>query len=90
MGKDILREYGPESRQPQASGVSCGGVLPGDTKDVRNYATPQGPKGIMAGNSVGLHGKNSGITNRPTSTSDGGSAGLGGMNHGNSGSQGRY
>lgn len=90
MTKDILGMYGPGSSQPQASPVSCGGVLPGDTKDVMNYAPPWGPKGIMAGNSVGLHGRNSGNANRPTATSDGGNPGLGGKNHGCCGSQGKY
>lgn len=90
MSKDILNEYGPNSSQPQSGSVRCGGVLPGDTKDVMGYAPPQGPKGIMAGNTVGLHGKNSGNANRPTSTADDGSPGIGGTNHGCCGSQGRY
>jgi hypothetical protein len=90
MTRDILGEYGPGSDQPQASTASCGGVLPGETKDVMNYQAPQGPKGIMAGNTVGLHGRNSGNTNRPTSTSAGGSPGIGGTNHGCCGSQGKY
>lgn len=90
MARDILNEYGPNSSQPQRSGVSCGGVLPGETKDVMNYKPPYGPKGIMRNPAPGLGGSNSGNTNRPTSTSDSGSPGLGGTNRGNCGSQGRY
>lgn len=92
MGKDILSEYGPGSSQPQRAGVSCGGVLPGETKDVMNYKPPQGPRGIMDPKSPGIHGSNhgngdgSGMDSRRGS----GSPGLGGTNHGCCGSQGRY
>jgi len=57
---DILRQYGRDTSQPQASGVSCGGVLPGETKDVNNYKPPVGPKGIGDSKSPGLHGTNHG------------------------------
>jgi hypothetical protein len=91
MGRDILGGFGPGSSQPQASSASCGGVLPGETKDVNNYRPPQGPKNIMDPKSPGLHGANRGTTNGPDSAGgQGGSPGLGGKNHGNSGSQGRY
>lgn len=91
MSRDILGGFGPNSSQPQASGVSRGGVLPGDTKDVNNYKPPQGPKNINDPHSPGLHGSNKGITNGPDNGgSHSGSPGLGGTNHGCCGSQGRY
>lgn len=91
MARDILGGFGRNSSQPQASSVSCGGVLPGETKDVRNYREPQGPKGIMASQSPGLGGTNHGITNGPDrGGSHSGSPGIGGVNHGNKGSQGSY
>lgn len=69
----------------------CGGILPGDTKDVMNYKPPYGPKNITDPQSPGLHGANFGITNGPdTAGSRGGEVGLGGKNRGNCGSQGRY
>jgi hypothetical protein len=80
---------GPDSDQPQAPVAECGGCLPGDTVDVNNYMQPYGPKGIMAGNSVGLHGKNSGNANKPMATSTGGTVGLNGTVR-KGGSQGRY
>jgi hypothetical protein len=81
---------GPNSDQPQASVADCGGCLPGDTIDVNNYKQPYGPKGIMAGNSVGLHGKNHGNANGPDNPrSPGGIVGLNGKNR-KSGAQGRY
>jgi hypothetical protein len=90
MSRGILSEYGPDSSQPQRSGVGCGGVLPGDTKDVMNYKPPYGPKGITRGNAVGLGGKNQGITNGPDSAGgESGSPGLGGKVR-PGGSQGRY
>jgi hypothetical protein len=91
MARSILGGFGPDSSQPQASGVSCGGVLPGDTKDVNNYQAPYGPKNIMDPKSPGLHGANRGTTNGPNQAGgQGGSVGLGGKNHGCGGSQGRY
>jgi hypothetical protein len=54
------------------------------------YQPPYGPKGINDAQGPGIHGRNSGNANRPTATSDGGKVGLGGVNRGNSGSQGRY
>lgn len=91
MSRDILGGYGPNSSQPQRPSAGCGGVLPGDTKDVMNYSPPMGPKGIMDPKSPGLHGTNQGNTNGPDSGgSHGGSPGIGGTNRGNCGSQGRY
>ena len=91
MARDILGGFGPNSRQPQAPVASSGGVMPGDTKDVRRYAEPQGPKGIMDPKSPGLHGSNHGIQNGPDQGgSHSGSPGIGGTNHGCCGSQGRY
>lgn len=91
MANDILSQYGPGTSQPQRGGVSCGGVLPGDTKDVRNYSPPVGPKGIMDPKSPGLHGSNHGTENGPDmGGSHSGSPGIGGSNHGCCGTQGRY
>ncbi len=91
MARDILGGFGPNSRQSQTPSASCGGVLPGDTKDVRNYQMPQGPKNIMDSKSPGLHGSNHGIQNGPDQGgSHSGSPGLGGTNHGCCGSQGKY
>lgn len=91
MANDILSGFGPGTSQPQRAGVSCGGVLPGDTKDVRNYSPPVGPKGIMSPQSPGLHDDVPGNTNRPIEGHrHSGSPGIGGTNHGTSGSQGRY
>jgi hypothetical protein len=88
---DILSQYGPGTSQPQRPVSKCGGVLPGDTKDVRNYSPPMGPKGITQSQSPGLHGSNAGNTNGPDNGgSHGGSPGLGGTNHGCCGSQGKY
>lgn len=60
MSRDILSSYGRDTPQPQASKVSCGGVEPGDQKDVMNYKPPVGPKGINDPHSPGLHGTNHG------------------------------
>lgn len=91
MTRDILREYGPETSQPQYASASCGGVLPGDEKDVMNYQAPRGPKGIMDPKTPGIHGSNYGIQNGPDrGGSHSGSPGIGGTNHGCCGSQGKY
>ena len=89
---DILRQYGRDSRQPQASSAVRGGIT--SAKDVRNYQPPVGPKGINDPQSPGIHGANSGMDGSQGSTHDalqkGGRPGLGGVNHGCCGSQGRY
>lgn len=90
MARGILGGFGPDSNQPQRPSASRGGVLPGDTKDVMNYSSPQGPKGIMDPKGPGLHGANRGTTNGPNQAGgQGGAPGLGGTNRG-CGSQGRY
>jgi hypothetical protein len=91
MARDILGGFGRDSSQPQAAPAKCGGICPGDTIDVNNYAAPQGPKNIMDPKSPGLHGANYGITNGPDrGGSHSGRPGIGGTNRGNSGSQGKY
>lgn len=58
MARDILGEYGPDSRQPQASRADCGGVEMKDVKPLP-YSPPKGPTGHMQ-SSPGLHGTNHG------------------------------
>lgn len=43
MARDILSEYGPDSRQPQAPRASGGGAM--TPKPTQNYKPPVGPKG---------------------------------------------
>lgn len=91
MSKDILSEYGRGTSQPQRAPAGCGGVLPGETIDVRNYSPPVGPKGIMEPKASGLHGSNHGNDQRQNNGgAHSGRPGLGGTNHGCCGSQGRY
>ncbi len=91
MPTDILSQYGPGTSQPQRGVISKGGVMPGDTKDVRNYQPPMGPKNIMDPKSPGIHGMNHGIGNGcEYDTAKSGSPGLGGTNYGCCGSQGKY
>lgn len=87
-GRDILSGYGPDHRSPQRGPAECGGVLPGDQRDVRNYSPPQGPRNIM-NTGVGLRGgTNHGNGQRPIAPGGhSGRAGLGGMNKGNDGTQ---
>ena len=59
-GRDILSGFGPDHNSPQRAPVECGGVRPGETKDVMNYKPPQGPKNITDSKSPGLHGTNHG------------------------------
>ena len=87
MARDILSEYGPDKASHDAGRATNGGQMP--VRDVRNYAAPQGPKGIMQ-SGPGLHGSNSGNTRQPTGKSSSGSPGIGGTNHGCCGSQGRH
>lgn len=85
-GRNILSGYGPDANKPQRAPASCGGVLPGQTKDVRSYSPPQGPIGISRVG-VGLGGTNHGNGQRFTAQRSSGSPGLGGSNKGNDGSQ---
>lgn len=85
MARDILGEYGPESRTPQRARATTGGIM--STRDVHNYCPPQGPTNITDPKGPGLHGQNCGNTNRPVCSSEGGSPGLHGDNRGNKGSQ---
>lgn len=55
---EILRQYGPESSQPQKPSATNGGQC--DPKDVMNYSPPVGPKNIGDAKSPGLHGTNHG------------------------------
>jgi hypothetical protein len=83
MARDILSEYGRDSRQPQAPRNTNGGK-PGQ-RDVMNYAEPQGPKrnypaapGLGADNygccgTQGKYGVSAASSGRP---------GLGGENRG--------
>lgn len=57
MARDILSEYGPDSRQPQAGVSHNGGRI--DPKPM-DYSPPQGPKGINDPQTPGLHGTNHG------------------------------
>lgn len=86
-GRDILSGYGPDANKPQRGPASCGGVLPGQQRDVMRYSPPQGPKNIMDAKSPGLHGMNHGNGQRPIAARPGGSVGLGGNNRGNDGTQ---
>lgn len=91
MAGDILGGFGPNSSQPQKPVAGKGGVMPGDTKDVNNYAPPCGPRNINDAKGPGLHGTNQGDRNTPVAPGGhSGSPGLGGNNYGTSGSQGRY
>ncbi len=56
MGRDFLREFGPERRIDQ--GPSGGGDL--GRRDVMGYAPPVGPIGVMDTSPVGLGGTNLG------------------------------
>ena len=57
MARDILSEYGPDKARHDAGRATNGGKML--VRDVRNYAAPQGPKGIVQ-SGPGLHGSNSG------------------------------
>lgn len=91
MTKDILNEFGSGSSQPQRASAGCGGVLPGQQKDVMGYKPPVGPKGINDPKAPGLHDDTVGTHNRPMEGhTHSGSPGIGGTNHGCCGSQGKY
>jgi len=84
MARDILSEYGPDSRSPQAPRASSGGVT--QARDVMGYSPPRGPTNVMDPKSPGLHGTNLGNCgsqggyDQRCQTS--GSPGLGGTNRG--------
>ena len=91
MAKRPILDY--ESKGRKESSVDCGGVLPGDERDVRQYKPPMGPTNIGDAKGPGLHGDN--YTNTGTQgmhgrgPREGGSPGLHGESKGTSGSQGR-
>ena len=85
MPRDILSEYGPESHQPQAPRASHGGFT---SAKPTSYSPPQGPTNINDPKSPGIHGDHHGNARCPTpGRGEGGHHGIGGMNHGNKGSQ---
>lgn len=55
MARDILDDYGSDTRQPQAPRASGGGCQ--EPRDVHNYQPPVGPTNINDGRSPGLHGE---------------------------------
>lgn len=57
MARDILGEFGPDYRAPQASRGSSQGR---DQRDVMGYAPPQGPTNVSDPKGSGLHGDNCG------------------------------
>lgn len=83
MPRDILGSYGPDAAKKQVGAADCGGVLPGDVRDVMNYSPPTGPTNILDSQGPGLHGKNHGCGQVMRSASRGGQPGLGGNNYGN-------
>jgi len=85
MPRDVLREYGPESAQPQKPRATSGGVTA--ARDVRNYSPPQGPTSINNPKSPGLHGTNHGHQQKCYADGGSGSPVLHGENKGKSGSQ---
>jgi hypothetical protein len=82
MARDILKEFGNDSHQPQARRVSKGGVT--SARDVNRYRPPQGPT------SIGNRGPGLGGDVHPCGTQgqrsaaggEGGSPGLGGEKRG--------
>ncbi len=57
MSRDILSEYGPESKS-KGSGAEDGGIRPGEEKQIP-YSPPKGPTGQMR-QGPGLGGTNHG------------------------------
>lgn len=57
MARDILGEFGPDSRSPQAARATNGGQVP--VKEMP-YCPPCGPSNINDPKSPGLHGTNLG------------------------------
>jgi hypothetical protein len=89
MAKDILGGFGRDTSQPQVASATSGGVT--FAKELP-YSPPQGPKGIMDPKSPGLHGSNHGNTDGGSMSggSHSVSPGIGAINHGCCGSQGKY
>ena len=58
MGRDFLKEFGPERRIGR--GPEDGGDMTREQRDVMNYSPPKGPIGVMDTSPVGLGGKNLG------------------------------
>lgn len=83
-GRDILSEFGPESKSPQAARATSGGVT--QAKPLA-YSPPQGPTNINDPKGPGLHGENHGHGQQCTPGRSVGRPGIGGANHGNRGSQ---
>lgn len=82
MARDILSEYGPDSRSPQAPRAGSGGVT--SAKELP-YSPPQGPTSLMH-RGPGLGGDNCGNAGtqgpRSPDKATSGSPGLGGSNRG--------
>lgn len=57
MARDILSEYGPDSRSPQAPRATGGGA---QTPKPIPYSPPVGPSNIGDAKSPGIHGTNHG------------------------------
>lgn len=57
MSKDILNEFGPDSRDRQAPRATNGGHM--EPKPI-HYSPPVGPSNIQDPKSPGLHGTNHG------------------------------
>lgn len=88
MPRDILGEYGPESRHPQAARATSGG--PTSAKPLP-YDPPRGPTNVGDPKGPGLHGVNHGNCGtqgpKPGAEHDTGNPGIGPVSHGNEGSQ---
>jgi len=88
MARDILGEFGPNSSSPQRARATSGGVTM--AKELP-YSPPQGPRAQFKSGSGhteprgGMAGESMGEGYEEFT----GSPGIGGTNHGNSGSQGR-
>lgn len=89
MARDILSEYGPESRGESHVSNLKGGVE--RARDVHNYSPPKGPLNINDSQSPGLHGSNLGNCGtqgcHDMGARSSGSPGLHGTNKGNRGTQ---
>jgi hypothetical protein len=78
MARPIL-DYTSKGRKE--SSVDCGGVLPGDERDVNKYRAPTGPTNIDDRKGPGLHGTmvgNAGTQGTYGKCQTSGSPGIGG------------